>query len=154
MRTTATAAQTGMMFWNSGTGEVQSITTSKTFVIDHPIKLENYLVHACLEGPEAGVYYRGKDEIPIGLNQLTITLPSYVQYLATDFTIQVTPIFEGIFTSLLCSEMQNNQFTVYSNNGYCKFYWHVFGKRNSIDVEVNKNDVIVKGDLNGPYKWI
>lgn len=152
---------TYLMMYNTGTNEItRSGSTSgnanKTFVIDHPVpnNEDKYLIHACLEGPEAGVYYRGKDEIPVGSNQLTITLPSYVQYLATDFTIQVTPIFEGIFTSLLCSEIQNNQFTVYSNNGYCKFYWHVFGKRNSINIEVNKNDVIVKGDLNGPYRWI
>jgi hypothetical protein len=35
-------------------------STSKTFVIDHPVDPERYLVHACLEGPEAGIYYRGK----------------------------------------------------------------------------------------------
>jgi hypothetical protein len=34
--------------------------TSKTFIIDHPIKKDKYLVHACVEGPETGVYYRGK----------------------------------------------------------------------------------------------
>lgn len=147
--------------WNSTTGELtrsgtQSGNANKTFVIDHPSpnKQDKYLIHACLEGPEAGVYYRGKCEIPLNDDKVTITLPDYVQYLATDFTIQLTPIFEGKFVSLLCSEIINNQFTIHSNNGSCKFYWHVFGKRNNIDVEVNKDDVIVKGDLNGPYRWI
>ena len=147
--------------WNSTTGEMTRSGTAsgnanKTFVIDHPSpnNQDKYLIHACLEGPEAGVYYRGKDEIPLDNNQTIITLPEYVQYLARDFTIQITPIFEGKFVLLLCSEIINNQFTVYSNNGSCKFYWHVYGKRNSIDVEVNKDDVIVKGDLNGPYRWI
>ena len=36
---------------------------AKTFVIDHPDDENKYLVHVCLEGPEAGVYYRGKAEV-------------------------------------------------------------------------------------------
>ena len=55
---------------------------------------------------------------------------------------------------LACSEVTNNKFTVYSNNGSTKFYWHIYGKRSNINVEPNKTDVTVKGDLNGPYKWI
>jgi hypothetical protein len=35
----------------------------KTFIIEHPIDTSKYLIHACLEGPEAGVYYRGKATI-------------------------------------------------------------------------------------------
>ena len=145
------------MMWNSGTGEVTRSTNAsgsaaKTFVIEHPIKNDNYLVHACLEGPEAGVYYRGQDIIIS--NECTIQLPEYVSYIATDFTIVVTPIFENKFVQLACSEVTNNKFTVYSNNGSTKFYWHIYGKRSNINVEPNKTDVTVKGDLNGPYKWI
>ena len=33
---------------------------NKTFVIQHPTNTNKYLIHACLEGPESGVYYRGK----------------------------------------------------------------------------------------------
>jgi len=37
---------------------------AKSFIIDHPKEPETkHLVHVCLEGPEAGVYYRGKGEI-------------------------------------------------------------------------------------------
>jgi len=35
----------------------------KTFIINHPLDDSKYLVHACLEGPEAGIYYRGDGEI-------------------------------------------------------------------------------------------
>ena len=28
----------------------------KTFIIEHPQDTEKYLIHACLEGPEVGVY--------------------------------------------------------------------------------------------------
>ena len=71
--------------------------------------------------------------------------------MATDFTIQITPIYAGKkIEQLYTSEVENNCFTVYGEN--CKFYWLVQGKRNDIEVEPNKNNVNVKG--NGPYKWI
>ena len=67
-----------MMFWNSSTGEVQSITGSKTFVINHPTKKGKYLVHACLEGPEAGVYYRGSAKITEG-DSIKVQIPEYTK---------------------------------------------------------------------------
>jgi hypothetical protein len=124
--------------------------TNKTFVIDHPIKENKYLVHACLEGPEAGVYYRGKGEITNG-ESVNILLPDYVKSLATDFTIQITPIYnEKKMEQLYTSEVKNNSFTVYGEN--TKFFWLVHGKRTNIEVEPLKLNVKVKGT--GPYKWI
>ena len=52
-------------------------------------------------------------------------------------------------TTLVSSEVENNQFTVYGDN--CDFFWVVHGKRGIIDVEPLKKDVAIKGD--GPYKW-
>jgi len=123
----------------------------KSFIIDHPNEKDKHLVHACLEGPEAGVYYRGKAEI--NNNKGTVVyLPKYVESLAHDLTIQVTPIHDEVKNKepLSVSEIQDNKFTVYGSNG--KFYWIVYGKRASIDVEPFKKDVIVKGD--GPYKYV
>ena len=62
---------------------------TKIFVIDHPTKKENYLVHACLEGPEAGVYYRGIGKI-INNNYAIIELPDYWDGLIDPETITVT----------------------------------------------------------------
>lgn len=123
--------------------------TTKTFVIDHPINKDQYLVHACLEGPEAGVYYRGKGEI-IDNNSTTIELPHYVESLATDFTVNITPIFTGKINILNSSEVIDNKFTVYGEN--CKFFWIVYGKRLDIDVELNKSETNVKGQ--GPYLYV
>ncbi len=126
----------------------------KTFVINHPLDSNKYLVHACLEGPEAGVYYRGESEI-IDQNSRIILLPSYVSSIASEMTVYVTPIFEGkIIEKMLCvSRVENNEFTVYSNgNGNIKFNWIVYGKRKYINVEPNKNNVTMKG--NGPYTWL
>lgn len=121
----------------------------KTFVIDHPIHEEKYLVHACLEGPEAGVYYRGIGEI-INNENVTIYLPDYVSTFASDFTVQITSIYDGKPRVYSSSLVESNCFHVYGENG--KFFWLVQGKRSSIVVEPCKKDVELKG--NGPYLWI
>ena len=124
-------------------------TGSKSFIMDHPIDSNKYLVHVCLEGPEAGVYYRGKGEITN--NEFTeIELPYYVNELACEFTIQITPIYCNKVVTLNSSEVENNKFMVYGENS--KFYWVVYGKRYDIDVEPNKENVTIKGT--GPYKYI
>ena len=131
--------------------KVNNTGATKTFVIDHPVNPEKYLVHACLEGPEAGVYYRGKGEIKNGSLSETIELPNYVSSFATDLTVQVTPIYNGKINILNASEVENNLFTVYGESS-CNFNWVVYGKRSSINTEPYKNDVYVKGS--GPYLWI
>jgi len=47
-----------------------------------------YLSHACLEGPEDGVYYRGEGKIEN--KSVEISLPDYVDALAHNFTVQLT----------------------------------------------------------------
>jgi hypothetical protein len=128
-------------------------STSKTFVIDHPEDEDKLLVHACLEGPEAGVYYRGKSIIENGKN-VTIVLPSYVSKFAKNFTIHLTPMYDESTTDnviiLKPTDVNNSKFTVYGPN--CMFNWIVYGERLSIEVEPLKSAVEIKGD--GPYKWV
>ncbi len=134
----------------------------KTFVIEHPLNINKYLVHACLEGPEAGVYYRGTAIINSDCRSVDIYLDNYVEHIANDFTIYVTPMLmenEGIsfpsgisFPKLITSPIVNGKFTVYSDIIPCKFNYIVFGKRQEIDVEPYKRLSDVKGE--GPYKWI
>ena len=65
--------------------------TSKSFVIDHPTK-ENYqLVYGSLEGPEHGVYVRGK------VTDGVIELPDYWAALVDEetITVQLTGIGDG-----------------------------------------------------------
>ena len=107
------------------------------------------MVHVCLEGPEAGVYYRGKGEITND-SHVIISLPEYVSNLAYDFTVKITSIHHcKKYSNLQSSEVVNNKFTVYGDNG--KFFWLVYGRRNNINVEPNKMDIRVNG--NGPYQW-
>lgn len=135
--------------WYDPSSNSFGYTSSKNFIIQHPVHDEKYLVHTCLEGPEAGVYYRGTGKITDNFST-TIILPHYVDKFTTDYTIQITPIYNGKIVTLNSSEVINNQFTVYGENS--KFYWTVYGKRFDINVEPNKCDVEVKG--NGPYLYI
>ena len=136
----------------------QGPTGAKSFVIDHPIKENHYLVHACLEGPEVGVYYRGKEAI---INKyVTVQLPEYVNALANHFTMNVTPEMnvdeenaDHSFVNIFTTPIKNNTFRIYASTP-CIVHWVVFGNRKDIPlvVEVYKNDIEVKGS--GPYKWI
>jgi hypothetical protein len=122
----------------------------KTFVIDHPTNKDKYLIHACLEGPEAGVYYRGIGEITNGYS-VSVKLPEYVDALARDFNVQVTGIYDGIKINMYnVSLVEQGSFTVYGENG--SFHWLVIGKRMEIVVEPNKSDVAIQGE--GPYLWL
>ena len=125
---------------------------AKTFIIDHPRDYSKHLIHACIEGPEAGVYYRGRGEITNN-ECAEIILPEYVEALAKDFTIEITHIYDGTPPkSYSVSEILYNRFTVYGDNG--SFYWQVTGARSNIIVEPHKNETNVRGNTDGPYLWI
>jgi hypothetical protein len=122
---------------------------AKTFIIDHPQDASKYLIHGCLEGPENGVYYRGKAIIEQD-DYVEITLPDYVKDFANNLTVQIAPIGnKKRIHDHMVSEIENNKFTIYGSNG--TYHWLVHGMRSSINIEPNKDDVLVQG--NGPYKW-
>ena len=146
-----TISDNGSLQYNISTSEI-FYNSSKTFVINHPDDTDKYLVHACLEGPESGVYYRGKNEITNN-EYVKVELPLYVKNLASNYTIQITPIGNSKkINNYVVDEVKDGDgyFTVYGDSG--KFYWLVHGNREAIDVEPSKTDVCVKGS--GPYKWI
>ena len=67
--------------------------TTKSFLIDHPTKEGKKLRYGSLEGPENGVYVRGK----LSTEENTIELPEYWTALVDEDTITVTltPIGRG-----------------------------------------------------------
>jgi hypothetical protein len=141
---------------------------NKTFVIPHPLDKEKYLVHACLEGPEAGVYYRGTSFILPEADFTEITLPNYVDTLANNFTVHVTPVTDQASDVILsASRFIGGKFKVYQKKTILKKVWQrlkkntaepqyfdyiVFGKRASLETEPLKELVEVKGQ--GPYTWL
>ena len=59
--------------------------TTKSFLIEHPTKEGKMLRHGSLEGPENGVYVRGK----LSIEETTIELPEYWTALVHEDTITV-----------------------------------------------------------------
>ena len=73
----------------AGQGNFTSVAAPfKKFDIPHPTKSGYRLVHTCLEGPEIGVYYRGRL-----INSNIIELPEYWRGLvdAETITVSLTP---------------------------------------------------------------
>jgi hypothetical protein len=58
------------------------------------------------------------------------------------------------FPCLITTPVEQGCFTVYSNMAPCVVDYLVMGKRQTIEVEPQKNLVTVKGEKGSPYKWI
>jgi hypothetical protein len=163
VRNAADASAGSLLLYNTVSGEFGYSTdntsaSNKTFVIQHPDEADKYLVHACLEGPEAGVYYRGEGVISNGEKRVGITLPAYVKNLATELTVHLTPVLndediedETPLNLRSTRVRDDNSFTVYANKPVA-FHWLVFGKRGDVKAEVDKSDAVMRGD--GPYRWL
>lgn len=151
---TGSSSSDPLLAYDSVTREVYQ-NTAKTFVISHPLDSSKYLVHACLEGPEAGVYYRGRGVIEQRSLHSTIVLPHYVPHIANDFTIQITAIGTHPITLAVTDVNERGQFTVSLDSAKDtpqSFFWEVMGTRQSIDTEPLRSSVHVRGD--GPYTFI
>ena len=89
-------------------------TGSKTFIIDHPTDANKHLVHVCLEGPEAGVYIRGKGKGKI------IEIPDYWKGLIDENSISVHLTPYGNSHVLFVEKIKNSKIYIESN-------WEVSG---------------------------
>jgi hypothetical protein len=102
---------------------------SKSFIIDHPLRpYEATLVHACIEGPEHAVYYRGEAKLVEG--EATVELPDYFEALtcAEGRTVQLTPILDGDgpIALLAASRVVDGRFRVRAASASVQaFYWEV-----------------------------
>ena len=111
--------------------------TTKSFLIDHPTRPDMKLRYGSLEGPENGVYVRGR---LTGSN--TIALPEYWTKLVdpNSITVQLTPI--GQSQNLYVKDIADNCVTVGGDNINC--FYTVYAERCDVDklvVEIeNDND--------------
>lgn len=78
-----------------------TLTTRKPFDIPHPTKEGYRLRHVCLEGPESGVYFRGRLT-----NSNTIQLPEYWKGLVDAETITVSLTQIGSSQDLIVDSIQ------------------------------------------------
>ena len=112
--------------------------TTKSFVIPHPTKEGKKLRYGSLEGPENGVYVRGKLT-----DTNTIELPDYWTKLVDpdSITVTLTPI--GSHQKLYVKDVSNNTVTVGNENLLDKIincYYVVYGERcdvEKLEVEID-----------------
>jgi hypothetical protein len=105
--------------------------TTKSFVIDHPTKPSMKLRYGSLEGPENGVYVRGRIK-----DVNTIELPEYWTKLVDPATITVNLTPVGSHQNLYVYNIENNVVTVKNSNMLNKSidcFYTVFAER--CDVE-------------------
>jgi hypothetical protein len=112
-----------------GLGNLQA--TSKSFLIPHPTKDGFNLRHGSLEGPEHGVYVRGKLE-----SSKVIELPNYWLELVDEstITVQLTPI--GSHQNLFVKDIVDNTVIVGNSNilsSKVKCFYLIQAERKDID---------------------
>ncbi len=118
------------LVWNSTTNALTINgtlnATRKSFVVNHQ-KIDNHnLVHGSLEGPEFGVYIRGKVE-----NDNKIALPDYWEWLVDEdsISVHITPIGYHILP-LYFKEIKDNYVYV---NKKTNFYYYICAERKDIE---------------------
>lgn len=105
-----------------------TVTSTKSFKIDHPLDPENkYLVHSCVESNEMMDIYNGNVTTDAS-GVAKVTLPSYFQALNRDYRYQLTVI--GTFAqAMVSSEISGNQFEIKTSVPNVKVSWQVTGVR-------------------------
>ena len=96
----------------------------KGFDIKHPTKENHRLRYVCLEGPEGGVYHRGRLK---GTNR--IDLPDYWKDLVHEdsITVQLQPI--GHDQNIFVKEFDNEKIIIEANTLHVDCFYHVYGER-------------------------
>ena len=101
----------------------------KLFDIPHPSKKGHRLAHACIEGPEVGVYTRGRLR-----NRNEIELPYYWKDLVhiDSISIQLQPI--GAHQDLIIKRWDDQKVYLQSNGGMpIDCFYHIYAERKDIN---------------------
>ena len=101
--------------------------TTKSFVIDHPTKKGMKLRYGSLEGPENGVYVRGRTQNNI------IEFPNYWINLIEEssITVNLTPIGESATPRV--RKIENNTVEVFSKEeGELDYFYIIFAERKDV----------------------
>jgi hypothetical protein len=101
--------------------------TTKSFIIPHPTKEGYKLRHGSLEGPENGVYVRGKN------NSAIIELPEYWTGLINpdSITINLTPI--GQNSQLWVEKIEGNKVYIGREDSSMTYFYIAFAERIDVD---------------------
>ncbi len=102
-----------------------NLSAKKDFDIPHPTKEGWRLTHACVEGPEAAVYTRGRVT-----NKKEILLPTYWKELVdwTTITVNLTPI--GAHQNVIVKRFDEEKIYLQSNGGIpIDCFYHIYAER-------------------------
>ena len=101
--------------------------TTKSFVIPHPTKPDMKLRYGSLEGPENGVYVRGR----LRAGETIIQLPDYWEGLVDQdtYTVNLTPI--GKHQELFVEHIASDHIIVGGEDIDC--FYTVFAERNDVE---------------------
>lgn len=126
---TSTSTTTGSLVVTGGVGISGNLNaTTKSFHIDHPIKPNMTLRYGSLEGPEFGVYVRGK---LVGSN--AITLPDYWEALVDVDTTTVTLTAIGSYQELFVKSVNGTTVEIESTSETpINCYYTVYAERKDI----------------------
>jgi hypothetical protein len=98
---------------------------TKSFLIPHPTKPSKQLQYACLEGPENGVYIRGKT------NESVIILPDYWKELVDEDSVTVTATPIGKFQQLFVASQTSESVEIGNVDGFYNYV--IYGERKDVD---------------------
>jgi len=101
------------------------LSAKKDFDIPHPTKEGWRLTHACVEGPEAAVYTRGRVT-----NKKEILLPTYWKELVdwTTITVNLTPI--GAHQNVIVKRFDEEKIYLQANGGIpIDCFYHIYAER-------------------------
>jgi len=105
------------------------VGTTKKFDISHPTKPNHRLAHACIEGPENGVYHRGRL-----IDTNVIQLPEYWKGLvdAETITVNLTPhcVYQELFVKSI--EWGTKINIVNNSGGPINCSYTVYAKRKDV----------------------
>jgi hypothetical protein len=101
---------------------------TKFFDIAHQTKQGWGLKHAAIEGPESGVYFRGKLS---GSDK--IELPEYWKWLVHEDTITVTLTPVGQYQALYVKDIKDNEVYIGSDGDFVNCHYVVYGERKDVD---------------------
>jgi hypothetical protein len=104
----------------TSTGTVTAV--AKSFLIDHPTKPGKKLRYGSLEGPENGVYVRGRSK------SREIELPEYWTELVDKDTITVTLTPIGKKANLYIKDVKNNKIYIGGKKNV-EYFYAVFAER-------------------------
>jgi hypothetical protein len=123
-----TANGSGTNFYVTANGDLSA--TSKSFLIPNKSKSGYMLRHGSLEGPEHGVYHRGRLN-----NSNIIILPDYWEWLVDEntITVQLTPM--GKFQKYIIEDISINQIRISNENDTEEIscFYIIHGERKDID---------------------